>query len=335
MKTPKFIIFFILLGIALPYTYGGCVVVFSSGSIDRDKEKIEDDSSDGFIGITSRAAINSENAGQLTGGAFAGGLTRVEAQSLNLNPNVINYQIDVFRALRFPLILGHALRKIEISPAVIIFSRTNLITENGKFEGSCGGNFSYTLTFNRESEKFSGSLSFEYYCDGGITISGGANVYGTVEIDSGNFFTANFSFEDLSDDTHSLNGEIQIDLSDTPILVNFTAYSTDRLTGQVYWIKDYSMNLIESVGHIEAEFFGTFYIPDYGQVALKTSQPFVIHDSDNWPTSGQLVIQGESDTTAQLTAINQLHCRIEADTNGSGIFDWDSGIRSWYNSPSE
>ena len=191
------------------------------------------------------------------------------------------------------------------------------------------------MTFNRESEKFSGSLSFEDYCDGGITISGDVNVYGTFEIDSGDFDTANFSFDDLSDDTHSLNGEIQIDFSDTPILANFTAYSTDRLTGQVYWIKNYSMNLIESVGHIEAEIFGAFYIPDYGHVALKTSQPFVLHDTDNWPTSGQLVIQGDSDTTAQITAIDQLHCRIEADTNGDGIFDWDSGIRNWNDSPSE
>ena len=107
MNSRKFIIFFILLIIALPYTYGGCVVVFSSGGTERDKEIIEDDSSGGFIGVTSQATINSENAGQLTGGAFAGGLTGVEAQSSKLNQSGTNYQIDAFRALRFPLMLGH------------------------------------------------------------------------------------------------------------------------------------------------------------------------------------------------------------------------------------
>jgi hypothetical protein len=335
MNNCKFIIYFILLIIALPYTYGGCVVVFSSGGTERDKKIIEDDSSGGFIGVTSQATINSENAGQLTGGAFAGGLTSVQARSSKLNQSGTNYQIDAFRALRFPLILGHSLRKIEISPALIIFSRTNPITENGKIEGSCGGNFSYTLKFNRGSEKFSGNLLFEQYCDGAITITGDVNVYGTFEDDSGDFDTANFSFDDFSDATHSLNGEILIDFSDKPILVNLTAYSTDRHTGQVYWIKNYSMNLIESVGHVEVEIFGTFYLPDYGHVALKTSQPFVLHNTDDWPTSGQLVIQGDGDTTAQITALDQLHCRIEADTKGNGIFDWDSGILNWNNSPSE
>jgi hypothetical protein len=335
MNNRKFIIFFILLMIALPYTYGGCVVVFSSGGTERDKKIIEDDSSGGFIGVTSQATINSENAWQLTGGAFAGSLTSVEGKSSKLNQSGTNYQIDAFRALRFPLMVGHALCKIEISPALIIFSRTNPMTENGKIEGSCGGGFSYTLKFYRKSEKFSGSLSFEEYCDGANTFSGDVNVYGTFEDDSGVFETANFSFDDLSDASHSLNGEILIDFSDIPILATFTAFSTDRHTGQVYWIKNYSMNLIESVGHVEVEIFGTFYLPDYGHVALKTSQPFVLHDTDDWPTSGQLVIQGASDTTAQITAIDQLHCRIEADTKGNGIFDWDSGILYWSNAPSE
>ena len=308
--------------------------MFSSGNT-ASKEPIEDDeSSGGFIGITSQAAINNENAGRLAGGALAGGLTSIESQSTKLMRRDVNYQIDAFRALRFPLVLGDSLRKIEISPSLIYFSRTNIINENGLIDSYCGGVVSYKLSINRDSERFMGSLLFEEYCDGGLTISGKVDVDGTFDKGSGDFITANFSFYDLSDNSHSLDGDVSIDYSDKPILVNFSAYCTDKHTEQTYWIKQYSMNITEYIGYMEVEIFGTFYHPDYGYVSFKTSQPFVVHDTDDWPTSGQLFIEGDNDTIAQLTAIDQVRCRIEANTNGVGIFDWDSGIIDWKDSPS-
>jgi hypothetical protein len=334
MKIHKFTILFLLLIIVLPYTYGGCVVVFSSGNSASKEKNRDDESSGGFIGITSQAAINPENAGRLTGGAIAGSLTRIESQSTKLMPRDVNYQIDAFRVLRFPLILGDSLREIVISPSLINFSSTNLINDNGQLEGRCGGVISYNLSFNRNSERFTGSLSFEEYCDGGLTISGEVDIGGTFDKGSGDFITANFSFYDLSDAFCSLDGDILIDYSDTPILVNFSAYCTDKHTGRIYWIKNYSMNITEYVGHIEVEIFGTFYHPDFGYVSFKTSQPFILHDTDDWPTSGQLVIEGDNDTIAQLTAIDQVSCRIEAYTNDVGIYDWDSGIIDWKDSPS-
>jgi len=335
MKSYRFIILFILLLITLPFTYGGCFVAFSSGDLSREKEKDDDDSSSGFLGITSQATINSENAGNLTAGAFAGGLTSVESQSSELDQSVTDYQIDVFRALRFPLVLGDSIRKIEISPELIIFSQTNLITENGKFEGSCGGSFSYTLRFNKESENFSGNVSFEEYCNVGITVSGEIDVDGVFQVSSGDIDTATFFFNNLSDGSHTLDGEISIDFSDTPILATFTAYSKDDQSGKIYWLKDYSMNLSELVGHIEIEIFGTFYHPENGFVTLTTSDPFIVHDGDDWPTSGQFAIKGNSGTKARLVALDQLHYGIEADTASEGFFDWDSGILKWNDSQSE
>ena len=334
MKIRKFTIFCLLLILALPYTYGGCVVVFSSGN-SASKDKIRDDeSSGGFIGITSQAAINSENAGRLAGGAIAGGLTSIEFQSTKLMRREENYQIDAFRALRFPLVLGDSLHKIVISPVLINFSHTNFINENGLIESDCGGVASYKLSLNRDSERFTGSLIFEEYCDRGLTITGEVDVDGTYNKGSGAFITANFSFYDLYDAHYSLDGDVSIDYSDTPILANFSAYCTNKQNGKTYWIKKYSMNITEYIGHIEVEIFGTFYHPDYGYVSFKTSLPFVLHDTDDWPTSGQLVIEGDNDTIAQLTAIDQVRCRIEANTNGVGIFDWDSGIIDWKDSPS-
>jgi hypothetical protein len=313
----------------LPYTYGGCVFIFSSGGSDKDEEKIGDTSSGGFIGITSQAEISSENAEELTAGAFAGGLTNVELQSHELNQSSYNFKIGAFRPLRFPVVLRNSLRKVKLDPTLITFNPTNIMTEDGDFEGRCGGDFSYSLNYNRVSKRFSGTLSFKDYCDDGITIAGETTVDGDFKVVSGDFTTVNFSFDNLTDGHLSMEGQISIDLSDSPILATFAAYGTDKYTGRVYWIKNYGINLFEWVDHLEIEVFGTFYHPDYGFVILTTSAPFVVHNGDDWPTAGQILIQGDKNTTAQFTVINQLGFGVEADTNGDGTFNWDSGILNW------
>ena len=120
-----------------------------------------------------------------------------------------------------------------------------------------------------------------------------------------------------------------MDFLHPPITATFSAHSNGLESGQVYWIKDYSMNITEFAGHIEIELFGTFYHPDYGFVNLTTTEPFIVHNEDDWPTSGVFVIQGEKNTQAELSALDQLTCFVAADTDGDGVFDWNSGILNW------
>jgi len=329
MQNIRFIIFIVLLAFTLPYTYGGCVVIYSSGDFDSDNDQENDESSGGFIGVASQAAITSMNAEALAVGGIAGGLTTGVSGSLKLNQNLKTAQSDVFRPLRIPLLMGDSLRRIEFGTALNTFDPANVLTESDILEGSCGGDFSYTLNFNRISGQFSGNLLFTDYCDDGIIISGETDVDGTFEVNSAEFLTASFSFEDLFDESHILDGEISMDFSDRPIIATFTAYSEDKDSGKIYWIRDYSINLSEFTGHIEIEIFGTFYHPDNGFVTLTTSEPFVVFDEDDWPTWGQLIVQGDNDTNAQISAIDHLQYRIEADTDGDGIFDWNFGILKW------
>ena len=329
MKNKKFIILSILFAFLLPYTYGGCVVVISSGDTDNDKKKNHDDPAGGFVGITSQAAISSTNAESLAGGAFAAGLTGVEPKVSELNHGSGTTRIDAFRPLRLPAVLGDCLHRIEFNRLSIIFSQSNIISESGNLEGSCGGRFSYTIKLDKISEKYKGRLSFDDYCDQGITISGKADVDGIYEVAKANFLLANFSFENLTDGYLSFDGELSIDFSDSPILATLTSHSRDNLTGQIYWIKNYSMNITQLAGYVEIEIFGKFYHPDFGFVNLTTTDPFVVYDKDVWPTSGQLVIQGDNHTQAQLLAVDHLRCAVEAVTQGNGVFDWDSGILNW------
>ena len=329
MNRNKFIIFFIILLLSLPYTYGGCVLVFKSGDTDKEKNPDGSDTSPDFDGRTTQAIIDSTNATDLSGGAFAGGITRFEATSAGISQDSMRTQIGVFRPLRLPLVLQDSLLKVETAFKAVAFFRPAIETKSGTSQGGCGGRLSYSIDFINESRVFDGSFSFENYCDHGIIISGETDIDGTFRDGSRDFTTAHFSFTDLADGLITLDGEISIDFLHPPITATFSAHSKDIESGQVYWIKDYSMNITEFAGHIETEIFGTFYHPDYGFVRLTTTEPFIVHHEDDWPTSGLFVIQGGENTQAELSALDQSTCFVAADTDGDGVIDWDSGILNW------
>ena len=328
MNSCKFLIHIILLIFTLPYIYGGCVVVFSSGDIHRDNKR-QVDTNIGFIGISSQATINSTNAENLVSSAFTGGATHVQPISSQLNHSVISTQSSALRPVRLTQLIIFALHRIESNPFDMAHSQTDFMTKNGEFIGECGGSFSYTLEYNSWPQGFSGDILFEDYCNDGILISGQTDVDGSLDAVTGNFITANLLFDNLSDEYITLEGEISIDFSDVPTKTIFAAYSTDAQNGEVYWLDDYNITLTERIGHIEFSIFGTFYHPDYGFVVLTSSDPFIVHEGDDWPSSGQLYISGDNGTKAQLTALDHLHAGIEADTDGDGLLDWESGLLNW------
>ena len=80
---------------------------------------------------------------------------------------------------------------------------------------------------------------------------------------------------------------------------------------------------------MEIEIAGTFYHPDFGYVTLSTPEPMVLHDGDEWPESGTLIVTGASGSKAKLTANDHLTCTVDVDGDGDGTYEWDSDIMSW------
>jgi len=331
MNRRKYTILFLILVLSLPFTYGGCLVVYSSGDVKREKDKDpeDDESQTVFTGSTSPAVIDSANAKDLSGGAFAGGITRIEAERAGFNKDLRVTQTGTFWPLRLPMVLKNSLQKTEITGPAVAFYKPAVEDRSGTIPGSCGGSLSYSIDIIDESRLFNGSFSFGNYCDHGITISGETDFDGTYGNDSGDIRTAHFSFADLTDGDITLDGDMSLDFMHLPTTVTLSAYSKDIETGQVYWIKDYAMNITELAGYIEIEIFGAFYHPDHGYINLTTTKPFIVHHEDDWPTSGLLGIEGQKNTQAELTALNQLTYSVVADTDGNGVFDWDSRVLNW------
>ena len=305
------------------------MLVFSSGDIDKNEKNKNNETPAEFTGATTQARISATNAKDLTAGAVLGSLLSVAVQGSEFNQNSVEPQIDAFRLLRFPLILRDSLRRIEFSAPTFTLSEESIKMETGNFGGSCGGNFSYSLNHDTVAKKFSGNLSFANFCGNGITISGETDSEGTYDVDSGDFITANFSFDNLTDGYFTFDGEISIDFADQPMLVTLKVLTKNNRSDKIYWIKTYSMNIFEFVGHAEIEIYGTFYHPDWGFVDLTSIDPFIVHNEDDWPTSGRFVIEGDHHTKAELFALDPLIFKVEADADGDGALEWDSGFLNW------
>ena len=329
MNRNKFIILFIILGLALPYTYGGCVLVFSTGDIEKEKDPEDSDTSPVFAGETSRAVITPANTKDLAGGALAGGIPRESTASSEFKFVSPPERTGVFRPLKLPVILRNSLQKAEIMPDMTGLFQPAVETRSGVLQGDCGGILSYSIDIIDKYRKFEGVLSFEQYCDEGTTISGETDIDGTYALDNGDLATAYFSFSELTEGSITLNGDISLDVLHPQMTATFSAHGKVIESGQGFRIKDYAMNIAEFAGFTEIEISGRFYHQRHGFVTFTTNEPFIVHHGDDWPTSGLFDIQGEHNTKAELSALDQSSFSITADTDGDGILDWDSAILTW------
>ncbi len=315
---------FSIIGFTLAFAFAGC-----SGGGGGGGNSGGGDSGLTYSGVTTPAQVDESNAEEITGGAFATGLIGDGMVGLSVDQQIESYHIRNFRSVNVPISLIDSLNRVDFTAASSGGIQAATQTQSDVIDGSCGGTMSYSISFDDQQGTFSGSFTFSEYCNDGITMNGAAGFDGQIDVDSHEFIEATFSFDNLSGGDLSLDGEIQIDFAATPNVITFNAYGQDPISGAVFWIKNYSITIDEYAGYVEIEMAGRFYHPDFGYVILATPEPLVLHDGDEWPESGILIVTGANDSKAKLTAIDHLTCTVEVDGDGDGTYEWDSGIINW------
>jgi hypothetical protein len=322
MRNLKFLILCMILALSLPYTYGGC----SGGGGGSGS-----DGNDGIVysGVTESAAINESNAADLSGGAFGAGLIGDGMIGFSLDQTSNDDHVKKFRSVKLPLILSDSLDLLDLTTSSTGAVQAAVETVSETINGNCGGSMSYSVSVDTAQGTFNGNFAFSDYCNDGTTINGRARFDGTMDVETGEFFEAYFSFDNLSGGGLTLDGEIKIDFTVSPNMITFNAYGQDPSSGKVYWIRDYTVTIEENTGFVQVEIAGMFYHPDHGYVTITTTEPFELHDGDEWPTYGTLVVTGAGGSKAKITAINNVNCTVEADIDGDDDYEWDSGITAW------
>ena len=282
-----------------------------------------------YSGVMVPAQVDESNAEEIAGGAFATGLIGDGMVGLSVDQQIESYHIRNFRSVNVPLILSDSLELVDFTLSSSNGVQAAVQNQSDVIDGSCGGTMSYSITVDDGQGIFTGSFTFSDYCNDGTIINGSAGFDGRMDVDSGNFIEATFTFDRLSGGELLLDGEMQIDYAATPNVITLNAYGQDPISGAVFWISNYSITIDEYTGFVEIDMVGTFYHPDFGSVVLTTPVSLVLHDGDEWPESGTIFVNGASDSKAKLIAIDHSTCTVEADGDGDGIYEWNSGIMNW------
>jgi hypothetical protein len=318
MKRLKFLIIFMFLAFTLFYSYG---CSGGGGGSDGNNSGLN------YSGVTTSAEIDELNAEEISGGALGVGLISDGMVGISSVQSSDTNQVRNFRAIKIPEVLNNSLKSVYLPSPSLVAAQTTA-SENDIY-GNCGGSMSYSITVDDVDGSFEGSFSFSNYCEDGTFIDGEASFDGLIDVVTSEFIEVNFSFATLTSGDLTLDGEIFIDFTVTPIEITFNVYTQDLSSDSVYWADDYFITIDEFAGFEEVEISGTFYHPDYGYVTISTPDPFTIHDGDEWPTSGTLLVIGANDTKAQIIAISNLTFVIEADLDGDDAYEWNSEVTNW------
>lgn len=285
-----------------------------------------------YTGITTQAEITNTNAELFAAGAFSAGQTGSTFSGIGAVEESSDGNISSFRTFRISQILKDAVLQVDLS------SITNPpfigATESGTENGPCGGTASYSIQYNESTGVFSGTFTFNSYCDSGVVISGSTTVNGTINIGTPTFDDIHFHFTNLSDGSSTLSGQLNMDLAVDPIRADFDTYLKDNATNTVFWAHNYVMYITEGVdgigSYLDVEITsGKYYEPDYGYVTISTQTPFRVYDLDLWPSSGVMVVTGTGNTKVRLTAISNTQCQIDADLDGDDTYEWGPKTKDW------
>lgn len=289
-----------------------------------------------YIGPKTPATITDGNAEDLLTAAYEGGQigTAFEIDAIQTGESAHNGRP---RMLKVSRILEDSLRTIDFTYLSGSTFSGAIQTVSDTEPGNCGGEFSYSISYDTDTGNFNGSFTFSDYCDDGVTISGGVTFFGRVDTTTEDFLEFTFSFNSLSFTSGSasfnLNGSIAWDVTVSPITITITMLLRDNSTNKVYWVQNYTVEITEGAGYVEIEVSGRFYHPDYGYVTISTPTPLLIYDSDDYPSDGVIVAEGEDGTVgptrARLIVIDNTKYRVEADTDGDGTYEWISIDFNW------
>jgi hypothetical protein len=312
--------------ILISFISGGCGGGGGGGGRDGS-------SSISYTGNTAPAQVEGANAQDLVVEAFIGSDLGVAVIPLSLEQgSVTDANQNISKPINLPLLFKNAIEladKSGIDPS----TAAAVQTDTGRIDGSCGGSASYTLRIDDQTGDFSGTLKFSNYCDEGITISGSATVDGDIDLNTDEIEFLSISFSNLSAEEMTIQGDISLDATATPMVINMEYLLKDNETGKVYWINNYVILLTEEIGFVEVQIEGSagsrFYDHDLGYVNPSTTDPFIIYEDDYYPTSGVLVCLGDNNTKARLTSVDHSSYQVEADTNGDDSYETDLGTFLW------
>ena len=169
---------------------------------------------------------------------------------------------------------------------------------------------------------------------GDITFDGGFSISGTES-------NATFSYDNLRITGPGLDIEfggtaVFVSSGNTETITMNTVF-IDRVEGVTFRTDDYVIVITENNdGTITETINGRVYHSDYGYVDITTTTP-IFYDSEfaSYPSAGQIVVEGNSNSKIRMTVLSSTQIQVELDEDGDGVYECDSGPLNWSDLDSE
>jgi hypothetical protein len=295
-----------------------------------------------YTGAASLAVIDETSAAALTTGSVNGGIQGSRLSNFaSLTSDTAAPDQKRYNVFATAIIIQHAVLNLDAYSEASVNSGRAIYTEEETISGSCGGQATGLLQIDDVTGDFWGDLTFTNYCDSNVTLNGNTNFSGTINTTSGEFENITLSFDYLksNDPTGSyiFDGSYSIDfINPSRFTLSMDMYLQDGSTKDVYWIKNYLLDVEDYGSYVSMNLSGQFYNPHYGYVTLTTQQNLIVGYYDQNPSSGVIIVVGENGisagpTMARLTCFPNDIFQVEADTDGDGLYDWVSGDLYWGN----
>lgn len=288
-----------------------------------------------YVGVKTQAEITDSNTQDLTTGSYEGGTVGASMSAFGAVTSQTGTGMGIPRGLEVSRVADSVIGKLDLTSRAGGLYVGAVYNEKDTISGDCGGSASYDINVNDQTGIFSGTFNFSKYCTElsgqRVTISGRCTFSGEIDVQTDEILVFDFSYDNVAvtsgADSYSADGTVSFDNTVSPAEINIDLLLEHK--GEVFWVNNYTITFTEGWDYIDFRLTGScrYYDPQYGYVAVRTTTPFRVYDFDEWPSQGVLIITGSvgnggNNTLGRLTAIDSSLCRIEADTNGDGFYDW-------------
>ncbi len=290
-----------------------------------------------YTGETRMAVITEDNATDLALGSYQSGQSG--AASANPLASLSQQQPDQQLPSR-TLSLSGALRgiagRLDIVGNLSPSTSRELAHESDTVSGPCGGRALVSMTGDTETGTFNGSIDMQSYCEDDVTMTGGIDLSGRINLYTATFTRLDMTFNSLDveacGDRFTTTGNLGYAFGGSEETLTMNMLLREASSGKVYRVADQVYTYLSGYSYEQLSISGRYYDPDHGYAELSTPEPLRIYRNEYWPSAGVLLAQGDNGTSARLTTFAGGTFQVEADTTGDGHVNltetlaWDTDI---------
>ena len=200
-----------------------------------------------------------------------------------------------------------------------------------QLEGSCGGSAILSITADNAVGEFSGSITYNEFCEENEITSGEITFSGAIDPDTLEFASFTMVFDNLivtgNNESFTTTGQLTASITGSTTHTALDIIFEDNLTGQSVWFNNFTIDTTASEvgGFTEITMAGQYYDWVHGFVTVTTVSPLRVIGSDEWPSGGEYILQGDN-SSARIVVLSNTTFELSVDEDGDGNYDYTEAL---------